>query len=667
MAAFSPKSSQANLIKYIHKLEQENEVLKKRLFSSEKGETVRVPKAIKPLFDEAQKTVGDYFMNLRFAPSQGTIEVGEERYVLVRASALSYDFLHTIQKLYNDRGEKEAFLIGKNFLFDISHVLGMSDAKNFHNKMHLTNPIAKLSAGPVHFAYSGWAFVEILEDSLPSPDNKFFLHYKHPYSFEADSWIKAGKKSASPVCIMNSGYSSGWCEESFGIHLTAVEVSCRACGDESCSFIMAPPDEINNHLRRYETGKLMEVGRKKTSYYVPTFFERKKVEEGLEKARIKAEESDQAKSDFLANMSHEIRTPMNTILGYADLMLHESNPNTLKDYLLTIKRSGITLQRLINDILDLSRIEAGQLTIEPGPYSLKAFFHFTENTLKGFALQSKSKVNFSSKIDKKLSDFISTDAVRLQQLMENLLNNAIKFTEKGKIEYGVKLKGAGMLEFYVSDTGIGILKKNEERIFEKFGQADSSITRRYGGSGLGLTISKRLAELMGGNLSFKSIPGKGSVFSFTIPYSPLPDPELKIEIKKNHHALAASKVVLLVEDHLVNQRLTRLILEKAGYRVIVASNGQEAIDTFLKTVGIGFVLMDMQMPVLDGLEATRQIRKAESKRKMPRTPIVAMTAHAMKGDQEKCLEAGCDTYVSKPFMVETLLNALGSIADLHVK
>jgi len=198
------------------------------------------------------------------------IEINDERYVLLRASSLSVGFLNIIKNLYSDKGEKEAFQIGKNFLFDIAHVIGLEDAKKFHASMNLKDPVDKLSAGPVHFAYTGWAYVEILPESSPSPDDNYYLKYHHPYSFEADSWIKSGLKSDQPVCIMNSGYSSGWCEESYGIPLTAVEISCRAKGDDKCTFIMAPPHRIEGYVKSEASGANEEP------YDVPLFFERKK-------------------------------------------------------------------------------------------------------------------------------------------------------------------------------------------------------------------------------------------------------------------------------------------------------------------------------------------------------------------------------------------------------
>ncbi|MBL4864897.1 MAG: XylR N-terminal domain-containing protein [Pseudomonadales bacterium] len=247
------------LEKRIEELEKANIALHEKSFVVREGDTVSVPKEIKPIFDVAQKTVGEYFQRLRTNPAKATIDIDGQRYLLIRASALSYDFLKTIKNLYANRGEEEAFAIGKNFLFDIAHVIGMEDAKNFHKKMNLTDPIAKLSAGPVHFAYTGWAYVDILPESSPTPDNNYFLIYNHPFSFEANSWMEAGQKTNVPVCIMNSGYSSGWCEESFGLPLTAVEISCKAKGDDNCTFIMAPPHRIKDHVKKHLKKKDIKV------------------------------------------------------------------------------------------------------------------------------------------------------------------------------------------------------------------------------------------------------------------------------------------------------------------------------------------------------------------------------------------------------------------------
>lgn len=646
----------SQLQKRIQELERENALLKRDFTSLEKGETVSVPAAFKPIFDKAQKTVGEYFRDLKMDPSHGTIEINDQRYVLVRASALSVDFLTTIQRLYSDRGEKEAMAIGKNFLFDISHVIGINDAKNFQSKMNLKDPIEKLSAGPVHFAYSGWAYVDILPESNPSPDDNYYLIYNHPFSFEADSWIRSGKKSDTAVCIMNSGYSSGWCEQSFGIPLTAVEVTCKAKGDENCTFIMSPPHKIQEHVERY-TSKSQGVLNKKFSYDIPTFFERKKVEEEMLNARVKAEESDKAKSEFLANMSHEIRTPMNAIIGYVDLMLHENVSMEHRGYLETLKESGKLLLSLINDILDVSKIEAGQLVVENIPFNLKEVFDLTESVINGIIAKNRSKVKLLNVYTEGIAKQIYGDSIRLQQVLYNLLNNAVKFTSDGVIEFGVILRDDSKLEFYVKDSGIGIQSKDQEKIFKMFGQADASTTRLHGGSGLGLTISKKLIELMGGEIWVESAEGKGSVFYFTFPYNPVSVIETEDKLIEQFPEVEKD-CLLLVEDNMINQRLTKIILEKSGFKVKTANNGQIGVDIYKSSKDIKLILMDVQMPVLDGLLATAAIREYEVSSNLSRTPIIALTAHAMKGDKEKCLEAGCDSYLSKPIMMETLLETI---------
>ena len=543
----------------------------------------------------------------------------------------------------------------KYFLFDIAHVIGTNDAKNFHQKMNLVDPISKLSAGPVHFAYSGWAFVDILPESTPSPNDDYYLIYNHPFSFEADSWMRSGKKSETPVCVMNSGYSSGWCEESFGIPLTAVEVTCKAKGDEHCTFIMSPPERIQEHVNRFTSDS--KYVNKKITYDIPTFFERKKVEEEMRNARKKAEESDKAKSEFLANMSHEIRTPMNAIIGYVELMQQDKVSTEHREYLETLKDSGKLLLNLINDILDVSKIDAGQLVIEQTATSLSKIFDGKELLVKNLVAKSENRIEIVKEIDDSIADQVYLDSSRLQQVLNNLLGNAVKFTNKGEIRFGVVLKDEATLEFFVKDSGIGINEKNHTKIFEMFGQADASSTREHGGSGLGLTISKKLVELMEGKIWVESTVGMGSTFFFTLPYKPLSTTNVKKSNQIQKLEVVKNKL-LLVEDNLINQRLTKLILEKAGYEVLTANNGQEAVDYFKKDLEIKLIIMDIQMPVLDGLAATQVIRFHEVEQKLKKTPIIALTAHAMKGDKEKCIEAGCDNYLSKPIMIDVLVDTI---------
>ena len=240
--------------------------------------TVKVPKQFEPLFEKAQESVGRYFSEIKKDPSKGTIEIFGERYILVRAASMSVDFFDIVSDLYKDKGKDEAFNIARQLLFDIAHAIGKQDAKKFSKKLNLKDPVEKLSAGPVHFSHAGWAFVDILPESKPAPDESYYLIYDHPFSFESDAWMRVGRESDSPVCIMNAGYSSGWCEESFGITLVAVEIMCKAKGDEACRFIMAPPSKIEGYIREY-LKKEPELAKKITTYEIPRFFKTKELEE----------------------------------------------------------------------------------------------------------------------------------------------------------------------------------------------------------------------------------------------------------------------------------------------------------------------------------------------------------------------------------------------------
>lgn len=244
--------------------------------------TVKVPKEFEPLFIRAQEFVSKYFEEREENASKGTIEIFGQRYIFVRAASMSVEFFEMIKNTYRDKSEEEALAVARSLLFDIAHAIGVADARAFHKKMKLKDPIEKLSAGPVHFSHSGWAFVDIFPESRPSPDEKFYLIYDHPYSFESDSWIKAKKKVDFPVCVMNSGYSSGWCEESFGVKLVATEILCKAKGDDHCRFIMGHPSKVEGYIKDY-LKKEPKLSKKITKYEIPGFFSRKTAEDELRK------------------------------------------------------------------------------------------------------------------------------------------------------------------------------------------------------------------------------------------------------------------------------------------------------------------------------------------------------------------------------------------------
>ncbi|MCK4870413.1 MAG: diguanylate cyclase [Gammaproteobacteria bacterium] len=265
-------------------------------------DTVKVPPQFESVFKTAEKYVREYFKEFKADPSKGTIEISDERYILVRAASMSVDFFETIKNLYRGAGEDEAHNVALQLLFDVAHAIGKQDAKKFHIKMGVEDPVARLSAGPILFAYTGWAHVNISSESKPTPDENFYLLYDHPYSFESSAWIKQGMHSKFPVCIMNAGYSSGWCEESFGVPLVATEITCKAKGDDACRFIMGHHSKIESYIKKY-IKKTPSLANKNINYEIPGFFKRKELEEQLRQseARYRTQFEESIDAIFIAD------------------------------------------------------------------------------------------------------------------------------------------------------------------------------------------------------------------------------------------------------------------------------------------------------------------------------------------------------------------------------
>lgn len=372
-------------------------------------------------------------------------------------------------------------------------------------------------------------------------------------------------------------------------------------------------------------------------------------------AKEKAEESDRLKTAFLANMSHEIRTPMNAIIGFSDLLSEDDlTPEDKADFILKIKNAGRSLMTLINDIIDIAKIESGQLKVTEAPCNLNQLLnelHGTFQELKNVSGKKGISLNLILP-DEKSPLFIMTDPMRLQQILTNLLSNALKFTEFGTIEFGYT-KTKDTVLFFVKDSGIGILRSKQKLLFQRFSQLDPSTTRKYGGTGLGLAISKNLVDLLGGSIGMESNPGKGSTFHFTIPYKPVRNhtvTKTKINLQNFNWR---GKTILIAEDLMQNYMLVEALLHRSEVRLLHALNGQAAIDIVKSEPNIDLILMDIQLPVKSGYEALKEILEIR-----PDIPVMSYTAFALPHEREKSLSAGFVDFIPKPIKAETLIPLL---------
>lgn len=449
-------------------------------------------------------------------------------------------------------------------------------------------------------------------------------------------------------------------------HDHTFSVRTKKIGDDEIGQLV---DEFNNMLEQIaQRDAKLQLHREELEQVVlERTRELTEANSELRKAKEQAEKASEIKSQFVANITHELRTPLNGILGMATLALETEHSEELDEYLKTIDNSSRTLLDLINDVLDFSKIEAGKLEINLTKFNLK---DFVDKLVKPFAFQADFKgLDFTVAVADNTPREVEADIVRLRQILTNLVGNAIKFTSKGEVKIEISQlslnNDRAWLKFVISDSGIGIPKHRQDEIFDAFSQADGSVTRRFGGTGLGLAISLQLIDLMGGEIEVKSSPGEGSIFTCTVPVRVVDQHRLKQPAASIANGNSVSKAsvqiagngslrVLVAEDNPINQRVAVKLLQKAGFHTAVVSSGVDALDA-VKNETFDIVLMDVQMPEMDGFQATEEIRKFEGESGREPIPIIAVTAHAMKGYRERCITAGMNDYLSKPIDYKELV------------
>ncbi len=644
--------------------------------------TVRVPEALEGQFAEVEKLVSRYFLDRKDDPAHGTIEIFGERYVLVRAASLSVEFFSLVGDLYGPGREVEADEFARNILFDLAHAIGKSDAHNFHAKMDLTDPIARLSAGPIHFAHAGWAFVDISPESRPSPDEDYFLVYDHPYSFESDAWLRAKQRRDFPVCIMNAGYSSGWCEESFGVTLVATEVLCRARGDAACRFVMAHPSRIETSVERYLAGA--SRGAVTPSYQIPDFFARKRTEEELRRTRDELEERVvertaaltaeiaertqmerqllqaqklEAVGRLAGGIAHDFNNLMAVIIGNAGLLgsrLPGDSP--LRAFADEITSAGKRAAALTQQLLTFSRtnvlarevVDINQIVGELGRMLHRVIGEDVELT-----------VTLGNGVG-----CVMADRGQIEQVVMNLVVNARDAVASGgsvtvetsrvdlaaaiATDLGTLAPGRYVV-LSVRDTGVGMDDGTKAQIFDPF-----FTTKTAGkGTGLGLSTVYGIVKQAGGGVTVESAPGKGARFAIYVPRVEA-TATTRISERRMLAVVLGTETILVVEDQEQLRTVIVRALRDSGYTVIGAGDAADAIELAARHAGpIHLLLTDVIMPRMHGPELAKHLLAAR-----PDMRVVFMSGYT----DGASLEDGAEL-LAKPFATDVLGRKVREVLD----
>ncbi len=636
--------------------------------------TVRVPEPMAPLFRMAEDVVSRYFSQREDRPEEGSIEIFGQRYILVRAASLSVEFFGMVAEIYGAGREGDAEEFSRNILFDLAHAIGRSDARNFHAKMGLEDPIARLSAGPVHFAHTGWAFVDIFAESNPVPGPDYCLLYDHPYSFESEAWLQSGRARHHPSCIMNAGYSSGWCEESFGLQLVASEILCRAKGDECCRFIMAPPSRIEGRVREYMASS-PDLAKRMEAHSIPDFFSRKRLEEELRESRSQLERrvemrtrelfeaGERLKEETLERLAmeerlrqadkleaigrltggiaHDFNNLLTVIQGYTNLALDAlPGDGTARPLIEEVHKASERAASLTQQLLAFSR----QQVLSPRVLDLNA-------VVENLATMLRRIIGEHIALELALDPGrprIHADAGQIEQVLMNLAVNARDaMPGGGTLRLATRLEG-GAAKILVQDTGEGMDEATLARIFEPF----FTTKERGKGTGLGLATVYGIVSQSRGEILATSRPGEGSLFEIRLPAT---QDALPAEAAAAAAAPPAqARTILLVEDEDGVRNLFAEVLAKAGYRVLPAADPEAALALAREeATAVDLLLTDVVMPRMSGKQLAQRLEALR-----PGLRVVFMSGYT---DHILESETGGWDFIQKPCSLEVLQQKLREV------
>jgi signal transduction histidine kinase len=682
--------------------------------------TVRVPAMMEPAFEKAERLVSAYFQSRAFDPSQGKLEISGERYVLVRASSLSVEFFALVEDLYGPGREAEADAFARNILFDLAHALGRSDAGEFHRQMNVKDPIERLSAGPVHFAHAGWAFVDIHPESNAVAGDQFFLSYDHPYSFEADAWLRAVERGAPrklaaamraqsqnarrpTVCIMNAGYSSGWCEESFGLSLVAVELLCRARGDTACRFIMAPPHRIEAHVARLTKDTKSPLSHAAPT--IPDFFARKRMEEELRRAQVDLEARVKDRTQELLRANELLKRQMVEREKIAKQLrqahkleaigrLSGGVAHDFNNLLAIFMTRGALLERRLKQhltdgdpaLVDLSEMlrageRAAALTAQLLAFSRGQVLGRDRielsTVVRDLAATLVPLIGADVELELELENSAESTAIRadrgqIEQIVMNLVVNARDAmpnggtltlrTERVQLESDLRthagdLRARSYAVLTVADTGTGMDEETQSKMFDPF-----FTTKPEGkGTGLGLATVFGVVQQCDGGIVVESAPNSGTRFRVYLPIEggrPVAAPAFAPSLAPL--AAHGTETLLLVEDETELRRAVAEILGDAGYHVISTAAPQEALRIAEDTSReIALLLTDLVMPKMGGVELARRVLEVR-----PSVRVLFVSGYAPEGaERETMLVDNRTAFLGKPFQPDDLLRRIRSLLD----